>query len=184
MQFNRRVSQWIRGATRTFALPAWTVLLAASSWAGTIPFDVSNQGGNVYRYQFFPSGFDLLKFQEIDIRFDPSLFGGLINGVADSDFHLSLLQPNNPIGAFGDYSALALVDHPSLAGPFSVDVTWLGTGSPGELPFLIHQFDTSGQLIVGTIAAGTVGSPEPAGWLLSGAAVALGGLLRGIRRRG
>jgi hypothetical protein len=160
-----------------------TVLLAGHLSAGTVSFQLVNQGGNVYRYEFFPNGLGLLRNQELDIRFDPSLFGSLFNGVADADFKLVLLQPNNPIGTFGDYSALALVDNPSLAGPFSVDVRWFGTGVPDGLPFIIHQFDSSGQLIIGTISTGTVGVPEPSGWLLSAASFTLVGFLSTVRRR-
>ena len=185
MQSNKRRSRWCHGAKQAlFLLPLSTILLAGQLSAGAIAFDVTNQGGNVYRYEFFPSDLGLLKYQEIDIRFDPTLFGGLFNGVADTDFRLSLLQPNNPVGAFGDYSALALVDNPSLAGPFSVDVTWLSTGSPGGLPYLIHQFDSDGQRIIGTIGSGSlVGAPEPAGWLLSVVGFAIIGALRAVRPR-
>lgn len=161
----------------------WTALQVKLT-AGTIQLYRSNDGGSVYTYQFVPSGFTLVRNEEIDIRFDPLLFGSLFNGVASSDFRLTLLQPNNPDGAFGDYSALSLVDNPPLTGTFSVDVTWIGPGPPlsGGLPYVIHQFDQSGR-IVATLDSGTVGTPEPAGWVLSGIGAALGGLLRGLRRR-
>lgn len=164
----------------------WTLIVlpfcALNLTAGNIQFQVTNQGGNDYRYTFFPTGFTFSQNEELDIRFDPNLFGNLLNGVADSDFRLTLLQPNNPIGTFGDYSALALVDNPSFAGPFTVDVTWLGSGTPGQLPYLIHQFDANGR-IIDTLGSGEIGTPEPAGWLLSGAALALRGLLLLARRR-
>lgn len=173
----------VRGARRAILLLLWPILLAGQLSAGSVLFDVVNQGHNVYRYEFFPSGLTLLQDQELDIRFDPALFGSLFNGVASSDFRLSLLQPNNPVGAFGDYSALSLVDGPSMTGPFSVDVTWLGTGMPGELPYIIHQFDSEGQRILGAIGSGTVASPEPAGWFLSVMGLALIGVLRTGRSR-
>lgn len=183
MRSDRSPLQRPRWARAAFLLPLWTILLAGQLSAGTVLFDVVNQGGNVYRYDFFPSGLGLLHNQELDIRFDPALFGGLFNGVAGSDFKLSLLQPNNPVGAFGDYSALALVDNPSMAGPFSVDVTWLSAGTPGELPYIIHQFDSSGQRILGAIGSGTLAAPEPAGWFISVMGVAVIGVLRARRLR-
>lgn len=184
MQTNDRGIRWCRGVKRSLILlPLWTTLLAGQLAAGTVQYQLSDLGGNVFRYEIFPSNMGLLKYQELDIRFDPTLFGSLFNGVADSDFLLLLLQPNNPPGAFGDYSALALVDNPSLAGPFSVDVQWLGAGVPGGLPFFIHQFDPSGSSIVKTIGEGSVESPEPASWLLGGMGLVIGGVLRTVRRR-
>jgi hypothetical protein len=164
-------------------LPLWATLLAGQLSAGTILYDVTFQGGNVYRYEFFPKNVVLLANQEIDIRFDPILFGNLFNGVAGANFKLSLLQPNNPPGALGDYSALALIDNPGLAGPFSVDVTWLSSGSPGSLPYLIHQFDITGQRIIGTLEVGTLGAPEAGGRLLSLVGIAMIGVLRFAWRR-
>ena len=169
-------------------LPLCTILMAGQLVAGTVGYQVSGLGANVFRYQFFPSNLGLLKNQELDIQFDLALFGSLFNGVAGSDFHLLLLQPNNPPGAEGDYSAVALVDNPSLAGPFSVDVRWLGAGVPGGLPFLLHQFDASGSNL-GMIGSGSVelvGSvetPEPASWLLGGIGLVIGGFLGKGRRR-
>jgi len=171
-------SNWLRFKWTLILLPFCALNLSA----GNIQFQVTNTTGSVYRYDFFPSGFAFVQNEELDIRFDPNLFANLVNGVAGPDFRVTLLQPNNPPGAFGDYSALALVSDPSFAGPFSVDVTWLGSGTPGQLPYVIHQFDASGR-VLDTLGAGVVGTPEPAGWLLSGAALALSGLLRIARRR-
>ncbi len=164
-------------------LPLW-LLLPVKLSAGSIQLNVLNDGGSVYTYQFVPSGFTLLQNQAIDIRFDPRYFGSLFNGVADSEFRITLLQPTNPIGTFGDYIALSLVDYPSLTGTFSVDVTWIGSGTPltSGLPYEIDQMNQSGR-IVGIVASGSVGIPEPAGWLLSGVGLALTGLLRSVRRR-
>ena len=180
--------RWCR---RLSLLALSTALMAGQLAAGTVGYQVSDLGANVFRYEFFPSNLGLLQNQELDIQFDSTLFGGLFNGVADSDFRLLLLQPNSPPGALGDYSALALRDNPSLAGPFSVEVRWLGTGVPGGLPFLLHQFDASGRNL-GTIgsgsvdlvgAPGSVETPEPASWLLGGIGLVIGGFLRKGRRR-
>lgn len=187
MQFNRSSYWWTRGAKRMAALsPIWIVALSGHLWAGTISLQINSLGGNVFQYQFAPAGFDLLKNQEIDIRFDPAEFSSLFSGSAGNDFHLTLLQPNNPVGAFGDYSILATTDHASLAGIFSVEVIALQSVPPAELPFLVHQFDSGGQRILGSIDSGEVGAaavPEPGGWLLSGTALALSGILRVLRRR-
>jgi hypothetical protein len=161
-----------------FSVPLWVGFFASSLAGITIDFQVSNLGSNVYRYTYLVSGFSFLTNQELDIRFNPALYGTLSNGVAGSGFNLVLLQPNNPPGAFGDYSALALVDNPSLAGPFRVDVTFLGSGQPGSQPFLVNQFDANHNLI-GTIATGVTGIPEPVTFWLGG----LGVLMMLARRR-
>ncbi|MBS1855791.1 MAG: PEP-CTERM sorting domain-containing protein [Acidobacteria bacterium] len=146
--------------------------------AGSILFQVTSLGSNAYRYDY-TIDYSLLRNQEIDIRFDPALYAGLSNGIANSDFTLSLLQPGNPAGAFGDYSLLALIDNPSLAGPFGVQFTYLGAGEPGRQPYLVHQFDPTGQNIIATLDAGfTATVPEPATWFLVGAGLSISGILR------
>src|SRR5450631_4002936 len=112
--------------------------------AGTIQFQLTTNG-TTGTYVYFLSGFDFRAnapcgspihplatgcSDELDIEFDPSVFSGLSNGVAPADFDLAVFQPNNPPSAPGDYSALALLDHASLAGPFSVAFTLF----PGQLP--------------------------------------------------
>jgi len=176
-----------RGVKRgLFLVPLWTLLLAGQLTAGSIQYQTVDLGSNVFRYEFFPIDLGLMRLQEFAVQFDAALFGSLSNGVADSDFRLVLLQPDNPPGAAGAYSALALVDNPSLAGPFSVDVNWLGSGVPGSLSYFIHQFDASGRILE-TIGsgflepAGPVGAPEPSSWLMGGLGLVTGGLLRKVR---
>jgi hypothetical protein len=163
------------------------LISSGSLRAGTISAQVTSLGANQFEYQFILQGFDLLKDQEIDIRFNPAAFGSVFNGVAGSDFHLTLLQPNNPVGAFGDYSILATVDHASLSGPFRLDVTALQASPPVNLPYVVHQFDSSGQRILGAIESGEVTpfatAPEPGGLWLAGATLILCSLSRGIRSR-
>lgn len=146
-------------------------LFSINLMSAVIAFEVSEvgvtaAGDTLYRYTYSPEGFTLPQNSEIDIRFDPALYGELSNGVAPAEFDLLLLQPNNPPGAFGDYSALALIDNPPLSGVFSVDFTFLGAGVPGAQPWLVNQFDEQGNF-VSTIASGTTASstavvPEPA----------------------
>jgi hypothetical protein len=165
----------------TLLLAVWLVISAGPLSAGSIWFTTTNLGGNSYRYDY-AINFNLLRNQEIDIRFDPALYAGLNNGIANSDFRLALLQPGNPGGAFGDYSLLALVDHPSLVGPFRVEFTFLGAGLPGGQPYFVHQFDPAGQNIIGTLESGNT-APEPASWILAGAGLFVSGIVRRVRSR-
>jgi hypothetical protein len=181
----------VRHRDRGWKQFAWAGLLvlviggfsAAPVSAGTINADVMQLGANLYRFTYSINGFDFLVNQDLDIQFDPSAVLGLSNGVATSGFNLLLLQPNNPPGGTGDYSALALVDHPSLAGPFSVDVSL----NPGFLPpssqtFVINQFDANG-VFVAKVASGIVAdAPEPSSGLLVLAAIVLLGFSPTLRR--
>lgn len=145
-----------------------TAVMASSMAAGTIHFVVTDLGGNSYRYTYLLSGFTFLANQELDIRFAPDLYSNLTNGVAGPGFDLLLLQPNNPPGVEGVYSALALINNPPLDGPFSVDFTYLGEGWPGPQPYYINQYDESGGF-VGTLESGSTAIPEPATLGLAGA---------------
>lgn len=175
---------------RMRALPLWSglLLLAAGSRAGTVQFQITDLGGPAYRYNYFLSGFNFQVNQELDIKFDPALFGLLSNGVAGPGFSVSLFQPDNPPGTFGDYSALAVVNNPPLTGPFRVDVIFKGAGRPGAQPFLVNQFDANFNFLF-TIESGTtipLGSsavPEPGTVWLGGGAVLMGCVFRIVRRR-
>jgi len=159
-------------------------VFATSGNAGTIQFVATPSGPNAYFYSFSISGFDLLTNEAIDIRFDPSIFLSLSNGFAPNTFHLAVLQPNNPPGAFGDYSALALVDHPSVAGPFTVNaVLQPGAAIPARQPFEIDQFNGSGQLL-SVITMGIASeAPEPSSaGLLAAAGILLVASSRILRR--
>jgi len=159
--------------------------------AGTvIAYDVTSlgimNGLAAYRYTYTITGLDLLADQELDLQFDPQKYGSLFNGFAGAGFDLLLFQPNTPPGARGDYSALALISHPSLGGRFSVDFTWLATSPPGAQPFQI--FDDSGALSI-EIGSGATAplvvstTPEPGTF----AAAALSSLIlvagMGLHRR-
>lgn len=176
-----------------FWLPVlWATVLAGDLPAATIEFQVSTvgtapSGQTLFRYNYFFSNLTLQQNQEIDIRFNPAQFGMLSNGVAGPGFSLLLLQPNNPPGAFGDFSALALVNNPPLSGPFSVDFTFIGSGQPGAQPFLINQLDANAGF-VSTLESGTTVPrgqtviPEPATFALGGAGLLMAGIFA-IRRR-
>jgi len=116
--------------------------------AATIQYQVTpigtGSGQTQYRYNYFVSDVAFAVNQELAIQFDPFLFSGLNNGVAGPGFDLLLLQPNNPPQASGDYSALATVNQPSLAGPFWVDFTYTGPGMPGSQAFFINQYASNG----------------------------------------
>lgn len=171
-------------------LSLWLGMLAPTLPAGTIQFSVSGLGANAYRYTYFISGFALQANQELDIRFDPARYGNLTNAVAGGNFLLTLFQPNNPPGTFGDYSLLATVNNPSLAGPFSVDFNYTGAGQPESQPYVFNEYDPNGSLTVSTqgpglvtTPAGQAAVPEPGSFSLAAAALLLGGAAWAARHR-
>lgn len=154
--------------------------------AGTIEYQTTNLGQNIFRYTYSLSGFAFQQNQELAIEFNPALFGTLSNAQVGSGFMANLFQTNNPPGANGRYSSLALVENPSLAGPFSVDVEYFGQGLPGAQPFLINQYDSDLNFITtlesgGTTSLGAPAVPEPATFSLIGAGLLVSAL--GLRRR-
>lgn len=170
--FNRR---WMRSALVTVLVAFGMSFLPTALRAGTIDVSVSQDGPNLFTYTYTISGIDLLANQDIDIQFDQTIYATLSNGVADSDFNLVLLQPNNPPGSAGDYSALALVDHPSLAGPFSVEVSFLNgvVNPPASQPYLLEQFSNGTyQSTFGNGSISIVPEPSSASLVLIGGAVA------------
>src|SRR5687768_7485487 len=122
-------------------------LLSAGITFEVTDLGVSGSGDPLFRYTYVLDGLTLLKNTEVDIRFDPALYGELSNPVAPPDFDVLILQPNNPPGVPGDYKPLALIDNPSQSGLFSVDFTFLGPGRPGSQPFFINQYDDQFMLI-------------------------------------
>jgi len=155
--------------------------------AAVIQFTLTPLGPHSYHYNYSLAAVPFLTNQELDIRFDPTIFGSISNATAGPGFFQFTLQPNNPPGAFGDYILLALQDVPAPTGTFGVDVFVPGNAAPGAQLFFINQLDADGNIIA-TLQAGTTtpgGSPsvpEPTTLSLSVVA-ALAAALYGGRHR-
>jgi len=146
-------------------------LLAAGLSGATIQFSVEDTqpGAGIlglmsFRLTYTVHDLTFLTNQELDIRFDPSVYKGIANGAAPPGFDVLLIQPDNPPGTFGDFSALALVPNPPL-GTFIVDV--FSVARPSGQSFSINQLDEDGTLL-NTITSGVTVSavPEPSTVLL------------------
>jgi len=185
--YTNQSSRWRPGRIiQTACLLVWAAAAAGSLSAATVSFQIANLGSNNFRYDYVVSGIQFQQNEEFDVRFDPTLFGTLSNGQAPPGFDVLLLQPNNPLGSPGDFSAMALVNNPSLSSGFHVTVHFLGTGTPGSQPYFINQPDANGRLLSvvdsgTTVAAGAV--PEPAAWTLASAGILLGGFLSAVRAK-
>jgi hypothetical protein len=163
----------------------WT----ASATATTIQFDAANLGGDVWRYVYSLSG-DLLADQGFVVFFDETLYSSLQPlPPTPVDWDLLVTQPDLALQSAGAYDALALVDSPSFAGPFSVSFNWLGSAGtvPGRQPFQIYQLDASGfpaPLEDGmTSPLDSAEVPEPSTLLLVATGVAAGRTWRRRRTR-
>jgi hypothetical protein len=181
-----------------FGLPLCGILIAATLAAATIKVDVASLGvidggpGNpgtsvqLQRFTYHLSDIALQRDQELNIRFDPALFGPLSNPTAGPGYHVLLFQPNQPLGAFGDFSALSLVDQPGATSDFTVDFVYLGAGVVGPQPYFINQFEADGGFA--TLETGFTSQalpsqvPEPATFALCGVALLLCGAWRSGRR--
>lgn len=173
------------------------LLIVSLAHAGTIQFQVTDIGQGqlgsttppLQRYIYFGNGITFQAYQELDILFDASLYGTLSNPVSIPGFDVVLFQPNNPIGAPGDFSALALSDVGSALGLWSVDFTFKGTGLPGSQTYFINQYDANGNFVA-TLETGTTLSPaasqdapEPGSFVLVGLVVAGRSAWKAVRRR-
>lgn len=158
------------------------VLLAAGHLnAAILDYDVTSVGSTpmgdpIYRFTYSLSGYTFATGEELEIRFDSSLYGALSNPLASPDFDVLLFQPNNPPGSAGIYSALALVDDPSLVPPFGVDAVYLGGGLPPPQEFFINIFDP----VTGGVTPIVEGQTTPAGEIPEPATFGSVGVLLGL----
>jgi hypothetical protein len=123
--------------------------------------------------------------QEFDIVFDYALYSDLEDPPPSvTDWFTYVLQPDLSIPDAGFYNALALVDNPSIANPFSVAFQWLGGAAvPGSQPFILYQFNDQG-INQGVIGRGVTQNvvPEPASGLLLASGLFIGAILYRKRR--
>jgi hypothetical protein len=161
---------------------------AGTIWSTAVAL---NSDENIFRVQYHVSGIEFLKNQELEIEFSRSVFRSLSNPVAPAGFDILLFQPDDPFGAPGRLSLLALVNLPSIQDGFFLDVRAVGDirnlGADRESPdvqrFAINQLDEQG-VILSTIQSGDVGAavPEPATAHTIGAVALAVGVLLFCRR--
>lgn len=171
---------------------ALSLSLGGNVFGASINFQVQDLGpsGNqssLYRLIYTVSGFNFQENQELSIRFDAGSYSSLSSALVPSGFSALLLQPNNPPGAAGIYSLLALGNVGAPSGTFSVNVTsQLPVG--GQI-YEINQLDRTGRIISRIETGETVrlatdtAVPEPSALHFFGIAVLAGGMIGAVRRR-
>jgi len=164
--------------------PAITILFEATDLA-------DSGGGDLWQYTYQVSGFTPQENTAFEIFFDPDLYRDLQDPPpAVPDWDIITIQPDPAIPDDGIYSALALLDNASLAGPFTIEFVWLGPPGtvPGSQPFELNAFvlnDVTGDLEFSrTLDDGrttTTAVPESATLVLLGTGLAC---LLGCRKLG
>jgi hypothetical protein len=144
-------------------------------------------GEDLWQYEYSPSGLVFQVDQGFAVFFDYTLYDDLqLVAPLPPDWDPIVANPIPALTSNGFYDALALVNAPSLAGPFRVSFTWLGAPgtAPGSQPFEIYELDAQGAPVPfesgQTIAPSATEVPEPSTMFLvmTGVAVA-----RGLRKR-
>jgi hypothetical protein len=139
-------------------------------------------GPDLIHYTFTLSGFNLLQYQALDLKFDSSTYSSLSDALAPANFSTMIFQPGIPPGAPGDFLVEALISNPALTpGSIGIDATLVpGHGALGPLPFFVYQFDGSGPnaaLVGDAVFSGMTTVPEPAGVSLPVLGLLIAGIL-------
>jgi hypothetical protein len=173
-------------------LSLFACLAVSNLSAGVVWYDLTQLGPHEYHYDYILTGLTFSVNQELDVRFDPTVFESLSNATAGAGFYLvPCCQPNNPSGAFGDYEIIALSAIASPPGAFGVDVSVPGFEPPAAQPFFINQLDPDGKVLYNITAGFTVAdpadqsseSPEPASGHVIGMGLLVGVTWWATRRR-
>ena len=134
---------------------------------------------NLVQYSFTLSGFDLLQYQVLDIRFNSSVYASLSAPFAPANFSTMDFQPNPTPG---DFLVEALISNPALTpGSIGIDATLLPGQELGPLPFFVYQFSKPDPLNpegvnLSLVSSGTT-VPEPAGVSLPVLGLLIAGIL-------
>lgn len=175
----------------TVIVVAFMLSGAAPVSAATIQFQATDlpdvPGGDLWQYEYFLVGGNLLATQGFAVFFDDTLYSTIQDlPPTPAEWAILVADPIPALTSPGFYDALAIVNNPSFVGPFSLSFIWLGAaGTPGSQPFEIYQQDASGlpePVESGPTTPLDSAVPEPSTLLLLATGAAAGRILR--KRRG
>lgn len=144
-------------------LVPWTAGAASIDYTVQVVGVLGPGGDPIHRITYSFNGFDLEPFEEIEIRFSPLQFTSIFNPIGgDVDISVVTYQVNNPPGAAGTFSLVALIDNPSFDRPFAVDAILSGD-VPDTLPFALNRLQPGTFAFVEQLSSGSAHHvPEPA----------------------
>ncbi len=163
---------WVVGlAAQAAGIGYQATLIDAASQRWRYTYDLTQYA--VYGSTSFLAG-DVLDFD-----FNANLYADLtlLPEGPGVDWSAMVIQPDPALPALGYYDLQAQVRNPSLAGPFTVAFTWLGSGTPGWQSFEVY--DSNFRMITGSI---THPVPEPASAYMLMAGLLGGAWMLGGRR--
>ena len=138
------------------------------------------------RLTYSVTGLTLDTNEFLDIQFNPAMYGTLSNPMVSNQLTATVLEPN--AGFTGDFLLSAVSNGTVVTGPFSIDVDFLGSGTPGPQSYFVYTVDASGQVLDliasgNTIPVNQTVAPEPKSVGLGALALALIGVWRVARRK-
>jgi hypothetical protein len=139
-----------------FSLPAF---------AGSIQYDAVDLGGGDWQYNYIVNGTFTGNSNGFTIYFDESTYTNLTDITAPSaDWDLLISQPVISLPMPGYFDGLALNN---LTGSynFSVDFTWLGSGTPGSQPFEFYDLNNIDNPVTG-MTSHQASVPDPSSSLI------------------
>jgi len=155
---------------------ALVLFFTGTAQATIISYEATNLadttvGEDLWQYSYTVSDYSFNEFFGFQVFFDYGDFDNITPVSASAEWDAISWNPDLIMGIPDDgvYDAMALVDNASLATPFTVNFTWLGSGIPETQYFEIYDDNfaviESGQ----TEQKASSPVPEPATILLFGA---------------
>lgn len=143
------------------------------AFGGTITYQTANlpddvPGEDRWQFRYTLQGFSFAANEGFSIIFERELFASLgVPSGPDNSWSLLVFQPDLNLPEDGLFDALALMDHPSVSSPFSVEFVYLGAGAPSSQSFAVYRL-TAGDGVIDYFGFGFTepevnAVPEPGG---------------------
>ena len=167
-------------------LAATALAFATPARAQSVQYDVSSLGANAWRYSYvIVNSSPTLQFDEVTIYFDVGSFQSLSLAATPAAWDPLVIQPDSAIPADGFLDVI----HPggpvamgaSFSG-FSIDLAYLGTGTPGAQRFELYDSSDFSLRYVGETTLQDI-SPVPEAPTLALLLVGLAAGAKTVKRR-